>query len=158
MYDIWARSKIYNTIPIINYELCTCCSKGDVRINWNTVTKNGATLRTGDMVSVSGSGRLKVCFAICILDFLLMPFTVATFFFNRVVVDRFADRRDNYNKEGKICSWTYTVSVASFDWYMTVFEGIKVIYTNISNMLFRGVYFPSFQSNPSRLIINSGKF
>ncbi|XP_021843670.1 uncharacterized protein [Spinacia oleracea] len=35
-------------------------SKGDVRINWNTVTKNGATLRTGDMVSVSGSGRLKI--------------------------------------------------------------------------------------------------
>ncbi|XP_021722823.1 uncharacterized protein LOC110690311 [Chenopodium quinoa] len=35
-------------------------SKGDVRINWNTVTKNGATLKTGDIVSVSGSGRLKI--------------------------------------------------------------------------------------------------
>lgn len=35
-------------------------SKGDVRINWSTVTKNGATLKTGDIVSVSGSGRLKI--------------------------------------------------------------------------------------------------
>ncbi|XP_010675522.1 uncharacterized protein LOC104891514 [Beta vulgaris subsp. vulgaris] len=35
-------------------------SKGDVRINWSTVTKNGATLKTGDMVSVSGCGRLKI--------------------------------------------------------------------------------------------------
>ncbi|KAH9617344.1 hypothetical protein KSS87_013895 [Heliosperma pusillum] len=35
-------------------------SKGDVRINWSTVTKNGATLKTGDLVSVSGQGRLKI--------------------------------------------------------------------------------------------------
>ncbi|CAO2836128.1 unnamed protein product [Amaranthus hypochondriacus] len=35
-------------------------SKGDVRINWSTVTKNGATLKTDDVVSVSGSGRLKI--------------------------------------------------------------------------------------------------
>lgn len=35
-------------------------SKGDVRINWSTVTKNGATLKTGDVISVSGSGRLKI--------------------------------------------------------------------------------------------------
>ncbi|XP_043688079.1 putative RNA-binding protein YlmH isoform X2 [Telopea speciosissima] len=33
---------------------------GDVRINWNTVTKNGTTLKTGDIVSVSGKGRLKI--------------------------------------------------------------------------------------------------
>ncbi|KAL9232437.1 hypothetical protein vseg_007550 [Gypsophila vaccaria] len=35
-------------------------SKRDVRINWSTVTKNGATLKTGDIVSVSGQGRLKI--------------------------------------------------------------------------------------------------
>ncbi|KAI4321865.1 hypothetical protein MLD38_035196 [Melastoma candidum] len=33
---------------------------GDVRVNWTTVTKNGTTLKTGDMVSVSGKGRLKI--------------------------------------------------------------------------------------------------
>ncbi|KAK0600721.1 hypothetical protein LWI29_017836 [Acer saccharum] len=36
------------------------CSNGDVRVNWNTVTKNGTTLKTGDIVSVSGKGRLKI--------------------------------------------------------------------------------------------------
>ncbi|MFQ6650561.1 hypothetical protein Gotur_022439 [Gossypium turneri] len=35
-------------------------SNGDVRVNWTTVTKNGATLKTGDIVSVSGKGRLKI--------------------------------------------------------------------------------------------------
>lgn len=35
-------------------------SKGDVHINWTTVTKNGAPLKTGDIVSVSGMGRLKI--------------------------------------------------------------------------------------------------
>lgn len=35
-------------------------SKGDVRVNWSTVTKNGASLKTGDMVSVRGKGRLKI--------------------------------------------------------------------------------------------------
>lgn len=35
-------------------------SNGDVRVNWTTVTKNGTTLKTGDIVSVSGKGRLKV--------------------------------------------------------------------------------------------------
>lgn len=35
-------------------------SNGDVRVNWTTVTKNGTTLKTGDIVSVSGKGRIKV--------------------------------------------------------------------------------------------------
>ncbi|XP_078427980.1 RNA-binding S4 domain-containing protein [Wolffia australiana] len=35
-------------------------SNGDVRVNWSTVTKNGAALKTGDLISVSGMGRLKV--------------------------------------------------------------------------------------------------
>lgn len=35
-------------------------SKGEVRVNWSTVTKNGASLKTGDMVSVRGKGRLKI--------------------------------------------------------------------------------------------------
>lgn len=33
-----------------------------MRVNWSPVTKNGATLKTGDIVSVSGKGRLKVNF------------------------------------------------------------------------------------------------
>lgn len=35
-------------------------SNGDVRVNWAPVTKSGTTLKTGDTVSVSGKGRLKV--------------------------------------------------------------------------------------------------
>ncbi|XWS28018.1 hypothetical protein CRYUN_Cryun25bG0030000 [Craigia yunnanensis] len=44
-----SRSKLVNLI-----------SNGDVRVNWSTVTKNGTILRTGDIVSVSGKGRLKI--------------------------------------------------------------------------------------------------
>ncbi|KAB1995611.1 hypothetical protein ES319_D13G172100v1 [Gossypium barbadense] len=44
-----SRSKLVNLI-----------SNGDVRVNWTTVTKNGTTLKTGDIVSVSGKGRLKI--------------------------------------------------------------------------------------------------
>lgn len=36
------------------------CSKGELRINWIPVAKNNTTLKTGDIVSVSGRGRLKV--------------------------------------------------------------------------------------------------
>ncbi|KAJ4749681.1 RNA-binding S4 domain-containing protein [Rhynchospora pubera] len=35
-------------------------SNGDVRVNWSTVRKNGVALKTGDVVSVSGMGRLKI--------------------------------------------------------------------------------------------------
>lgn len=35
-------------------------SNGDVRINWIHVTTKGTTLKSGDIVSVSGKGRLKV--------------------------------------------------------------------------------------------------
>ncbi|KAG6637317.1 hypothetical protein CIPAW_11G170200 [Carya illinoinensis] len=35
-------------------------SKGEVRVNWSPVSKNNTILRTGDVVSVSGRGRLKV--------------------------------------------------------------------------------------------------
>ncbi|XP_022981895.1 uncharacterized protein LOC111480897 isoform X1 [Cucurbita maxima] len=35
-------------------------SSGDVRVNWTTITKNGTILKTGDIVSVSGKGRLKI--------------------------------------------------------------------------------------------------
>ncbi|XP_078168339.1 RNA-binding S4 domain-containing protein isoform X1 [Carex rostrata] len=41
-------------------KLVSLISKGDVRVNWSTVTKNGATLNAGDVVSVSGLGRLKI--------------------------------------------------------------------------------------------------
>jgi RNA-binding protein YlmH len=40
--------------------LSSLYSDGDVRLNWTPVTKNGATLKTGDIVSVRGKGRLKV--------------------------------------------------------------------------------------------------
>ncbi|KAF7146126.1 hypothetical protein RHSIM_Rhsim04G0021500 [Rhododendron simsii] len=33
---------------------------GDVRVNWTTVTKGTTTMKTGDIVSVSGKGRLKI--------------------------------------------------------------------------------------------------
>ncbi|KAH1218428.1 hypothetical protein HKD37_13G037915 [Glycine soja] len=35
-------------------------SNGDVRINWIHVTTKGTTLKSGDIVSVSGKGRLKI--------------------------------------------------------------------------------------------------
>lgn len=41
-------------------KLATLISNGDVRVNWTTVTKNGTTLKSGDIVSVSGQGRLKI--------------------------------------------------------------------------------------------------
>ncbi|KAK9150142.1 hypothetical protein Syun_008451 [Stephania yunnanensis] len=41
-------------------KLVDLISSGDVRINWAPVTKNGTTLKTGDIVSVSGKGRLKI--------------------------------------------------------------------------------------------------
>ncbi|KAJ0971445.1 hypothetical protein J5N97_019404 [Dioscorea zingiberensis] len=41
-------------------KLVDMISNGDVRVNWSLVTKNGATLKTGDIVSVSGKGRLKI--------------------------------------------------------------------------------------------------
>ncbi|OVA07745.1 RNA-binding S4 domain [Macleaya cordata] len=41
-------------------KLVDLISNGDVRINWSPVTKNGTTLKTGDVVSVSGKGRLKI--------------------------------------------------------------------------------------------------
>ncbi|XP_072953457.1 uncharacterized protein [Typha angustifolia] len=44
-----SRSKLVNLI-----------SNGDVRVNWSPVMKNGVTLKTGDIVSVSGKGRLKI--------------------------------------------------------------------------------------------------
>ncbi|CAN7104823.1 unnamed protein product [Brassica rapa subsp. narinosa] len=41
-------------------KLVDLISSGDVRVNWATVTKNGTTVKTGDVVSVSGKGRLKI--------------------------------------------------------------------------------------------------
>ncbi|KAJ8747574.1 hypothetical protein K2173_014358 [Erythroxylum novogranatense] len=41
-------------------KLVDLISNGDVRVNWTTVTKNNTTLKTGDIVSVSGKGRLKI--------------------------------------------------------------------------------------------------
>ncbi|KAK6946710.1 YlmH, putative RNA-binding domain [Dillenia turbinata] len=41
-------------------KLVSLISNGDVRVNWTTVTKNGTTLKTGDIISVSGKGRLKI--------------------------------------------------------------------------------------------------
>ncbi|PWZ31380.1 putative RNA-binding protein YlmH [Zea mays] len=41
-------------------KLASLISSGDVRVNWTPTTKNGVTLKSGDVVSVSGMGRLKV--------------------------------------------------------------------------------------------------
>ncbi|KFK35746.1 hypothetical protein AALP_AA4G031100 [Arabis alpina] len=41
-------------------KLVDLISSGDVRVNWATITKNGTTVKTGDVVSVSGKGRLKI--------------------------------------------------------------------------------------------------
>jgi len=40
-------------------KLASLISAGDVRVNWAPVLKNGVTLKSGDVVSVSGMGRLK---------------------------------------------------------------------------------------------------
>uniref|UniRef100_A0A3B6FSR8 RNA-binding S4 domain-containing protein n=1 Tax=Triticum aestivum TaxID=4565 RepID=A0A3B6FSR8_WHEAT len=40
-------------------KLGSMISSGDVRVNWSLVSKSGATLKAGDVVSVSGMGRLK---------------------------------------------------------------------------------------------------
>lgn len=49
-----------NDRGMYTFELIYLCSKGEVRVNWNTVSKNNTPLKTGDIVSVSGRGRLKV--------------------------------------------------------------------------------------------------
>ncbi|AEE32893.1 unnamed protein product [Arabidopsis thaliana] len=41
-------------------KLVDLISSKDVRVNWATVTKNGTIVKTGDVVSVSGKGRLKI--------------------------------------------------------------------------------------------------
>ncbi|RLM93394.1 uncharacterized protein C2845_PM08G25360 [Panicum miliaceum] len=41
-------------------KLASLISAGDVRVNWVPVLKNGVTLKSGDVVSVSGMGRLKI--------------------------------------------------------------------------------------------------
>ncbi|KQK09715.1 uncharacterized protein LOC100832647 [Brachypodium distachyon] len=41
-------------------KLGSLISSGDVRVNWSPVSKSGATLKAGDVVSVSGMGRLKI--------------------------------------------------------------------------------------------------
>lgn len=41
------------------YDLCLFSAR-DVRVNWSPVLKNGVTLKAGDVVSVSGMGRIKV--------------------------------------------------------------------------------------------------
>ncbi|XP_061337091.1 uncharacterized protein LOC133284122 isoform X2 [Gastrolobium bilobum] len=41
-------------------KLVDMISNGDVRINWTPVTTKGTTLKSGDIVSVSGMGRLKI--------------------------------------------------------------------------------------------------
>ncbi|GFZ07524.1 RNA-binding S4 domain-containing protein [Actinidia rufa] len=41
-------------------KLADLISSGDVRVNWTTVTKSNTTIKTGDIISVSGKGRLKI--------------------------------------------------------------------------------------------------
>ncbi|XP_004251860.1 uncharacterized protein [Solanum lycopersicum] len=41
-------------------KMASLISNGDVRVNWSTVTKSNTIIKTGDMISVSGEGRLKI--------------------------------------------------------------------------------------------------
>ncbi|KAG8657967.1 hypothetical protein MANES_03G109500v8 [Manihot esculenta] len=41
-------------------KLVDLISNRDVRVNWVTITKNNTALKTGDIVSVSGKGRLQI--------------------------------------------------------------------------------------------------
>ncbi|KAI8011247.1 putative RNA-binding protein YlmH [Camellia lanceoleosa] len=41
-------------------KLVDLISNGDVRVNWTTVTKSNTTIKNGDIISVSGKGRLKI--------------------------------------------------------------------------------------------------
>ncbi|KAL8510228.1 hypothetical protein ACS0TY_017152 [Phlomoides rotata] len=41
-------------------KMSSLISDGDVRVNWVTVTKNNTTVKTGDIISVSGKGRAKI--------------------------------------------------------------------------------------------------
>lgn len=41
-------------------KMASLVSDGDVRVNWITVTKNNTTIKSGDIISVSGKGRLKI--------------------------------------------------------------------------------------------------
>ncbi|KAL8144988.1 hypothetical protein AgCh_003270 [Apium graveolens] len=41
-------------------KLVDLISNGDVRVNWTSVSKNNTTIKTGDMISVNGKGRLKI--------------------------------------------------------------------------------------------------
>ncbi|KAL6975407.1 hypothetical protein U1Q18_024203 [Sarracenia purpurea var. burkii] len=41
-------------------KLADLISDGDVRVNWTTVTKSNTTIKAGDIISVSGKGRLKI--------------------------------------------------------------------------------------------------
>ena len=50
---------MFSSVIIISMHF-SLFNSGDVRVNWSLVTKSGATLKAGDVVSVSGLGRLKV--------------------------------------------------------------------------------------------------
>lgn len=41
-------------------KLVELISSGDVRVNWKDVTKNGQSVKTGDVISVHQKGRLEV--------------------------------------------------------------------------------------------------
>lgn len=41
-------------------KMAALISNGDVRVNWTSVLKSNTTVKTGDIISVSGKGRLKI--------------------------------------------------------------------------------------------------
>lgn len=109
-----------------------CCrsSNGDVRVNWATVTKSNTTMKAGDLISVSGKGRLKVS---NLLHAMLLHhfFSSSSFSFFFLKEKRsclflllkdlsFLDLkrhsfssgwRNKLYKEGEICSGTHSLSV-----------------------------------------------
>ncbi|KAF5195378.1 Photosystem ii s4 domain protein, partial [Thalictrum thalictroides] len=58
--SLWVDAIASAGFKISRSKLVDLISSGDVRVNWTTVTKNGTTLKSEDIVSVSGKGRLKI--------------------------------------------------------------------------------------------------
>lgn len=52
-YRRWMSFWCYSSAPFL-------CRSKQVRVNWKDVTKSGSTVKTGDVISVRGKGRVDV--------------------------------------------------------------------------------------------------
>lgn len=122
-HSFWGMGRCNVISPISYVKLsiwtwnCYMSSSGDVRVNWTPITKNGTILKTGDIVSVSGKGRLKVRFSIqskrklVALSSYLFILSISDFW----LFSSYSDWRNKFYKKGKICYWAYQVCVSSGD-------------------------------------------